>query len=87
VNLIKQFPDVSMHVRRQVQFLNQKQIQKEKLPKQLIENGLTQFYDKEFRKWHYKLLFIIVFAIACLYGAVILFSVLFSPDVLKYFNY
>ncbi len=79
MNLIQQFPDVSMQMRIQSRS-NQKKLRKEKQASQVnaSDNTLTMFYENEFRKWHYKLLLIIVFVITSLYCTVFALSALFN---------
>ena len=78
MNLLQQFPDVSMQVRQ----LNQKRTQREiGSTKGHNDNDhgkeLELYYDNEFRKWHTKLALIVVFIIACLLGALVGVSQLF----------
>jgi hypothetical protein len=69
MDLIKQFPDVS--IKAYDKFKLRKKPQQWKIinaeityDKNLVK---TKFYDNEFKKWHIKLVFIIVLGIAALY--------------------
>jgi hypothetical protein len=75
MNLIQQFPDVSMKM--QDKFKSRKKSYQWKntnaeltFDKNLVQ---TKFYDNEFKKWHIKLIFIIALGVALL--CFILFNV------------
>ena len=82
MDLIQQFPDISMEIRNKLR-LSQKVRPGQKLIAQPLlqtDKMLAAYYDKEFRKWHYKLAFIILFCVAGLYALVINLSVLLAGE-------
>jgi hypothetical protein len=72
MTLIEQFPDVSEKVRAKFKIALRKQ-RDENAFRELPydhDKSLVKFYDDEFRKWHIKLLFIILSIVAMIYGLV-----------------
>ena len=67
MNLIHQFPDVSMKMRDKFKLRKKAYLWKDVNTQLTYDKGMTRFYDNEFRKWHFKLIFIIVLGIASLY--------------------
>jgi hypothetical protein len=79
MNLIHQFPDVSLQMRNRVKW-NKKGRQEKRMPTRHLKDDpeLVLFYDNEFKKWHYMLILIIALGIACLYSVVLAASGIFQ---------
>ena len=68
MNLVQQFPDVSMNMRHKFKSHRKNSLMRDlNLQKnQDQDKVMTKFYKDEFRKWHIKLILIIVFTVASL---------------------
>jgi hypothetical protein len=73
MNLIQQFPDVSLQIRNRVKWNQKDRLEKRMSAERLKDNDpeLLLFYADEFKKWHYKITVIIVLGITCLYSVVL----------------
>jgi hypothetical protein len=80
MNLIQQFPDVSMQMRDKLRLKKTRKGNSGFQSRDHNDNAadLTVFYDNEFRKWHYKLGLIIVLAITGLYAVTFTISGIFQ---------
>ena len=69
MNLINQFPDVSMDVRAKLkrQQKNYSHIMAMEPQQTVTEKTLADFYDNEFRKWHIKVALMITGLLAGLF--------------------
>lgn len=71
MNPLRQIPDVSIQIKNQSR-TNQENARKESVgEEEHNDKALAVYYDKEFRKWHYKLVFIIGFVLAILCAVLI----------------
>jgi hypothetical protein len=80
MNLIQQFPDVSMQIRNRVKW-NKKSPQEKKMSKRNLNDNdpkVALSYDNQFKTWHYKLTLLIAVGIACLYGVILTASGIFQ---------
>lgn len=73
MNLVQQFPDVSLQMRNRVKRNQESHHEKRMSMRDLKPNDpeLVRFYDHEFKKWHHTLTLIIAVGIACLYGVIL----------------
>ena len=69
MNMINQFPDISMKMRDKFKARKKSYQWKIENAEITYDKNLaqTKFYNNEFKKWHIKLVFIIVFVIASFY--------------------
>jgi hypothetical protein len=73
MNLIQQFPDVSLQMRNRVKWNKKSRLEKRMSMRHLKDNDpeVVLFYENEFKQWHCKLTLIIALGIACLYTVVL----------------
>ncbi len=64
MNLITQFPDISMKIREQARM---KRSCKKTISTNRIERTRSQIYEREFRSWHLKLFFMMILLLASIY--------------------
>ena len=73
MNLIRQFPDVSLQMRNRVK-RNQKSPHEKRMSMRHLKDNdpeIVQFYDDEFRKWHCTFALIVLVGVACLCGVIL----------------
>jgi hypothetical protein len=75
MNLLQQFPDTTSKSKRT---FNNRRREKARAERGYDSKRLELFYDNEFRKWHYKLVLIILFILICLFVVVYTISGLVS---------
>jgi hypothetical protein len=78
MNLIQQFPDVSKKMREKLK-LSKKDYSAIEDGPYYQSNVLAKYYDREFRKWHFKMLLIL----ATLFGSIYMI-VMHSPQIFKW---
>jgi len=72
MNLIQQFPDISGKMRARIKTNQNYRAANAMQPLSYIESqAVVQYYEGEFRRWHLKLLFIIVASFGTLYFAIL----------------
>jgi hypothetical protein len=79
MNITEQFPDISMAMRNKSN-MHRKGFQRQVLTVKPIsvDEKLAVYYDREFRRWHYKLIGIIVGCMVVVYAVILNLSWLFQ---------
>ena len=73
MNLIEQFPDISMAMRAKIK-TQQKNYNIATANAEIpfnMDKAMASFYNKEFRRWHFKLFFIVGSILATIYFALL----------------
>jgi hypothetical protein len=82
MNLIKQFPDISEKMRAKTR-IDQRIYRTANAVRPLTymeDKAVVEFYDGEFRKWHFKLFFIVAASIGVIY-----FTLLKTSSIITWF--
>lgn len=69
MNLTKQFPDISEKLRAKIKISarNYKPVNAPQSSSYIEDQAVVKYYEGEFRRWHLKLLFIVVVTLSSFY--------------------